>query len=270
MKIEEILRQQPFHHILRIVKAESLEGTAASSGETFKIWGNNGKVYKLRYADGLLNAREMERNVKAFPQMFPKFYGREGRYLLFDWVEGRTLSLGDTDPQIYRKLGEFCADVHNANLIKSGSANRFFFLQLNAIPETILTKDQRVKVIQKYESLIEKIDYDLIIDLQDMHARNFIIDKKNRIYLVDEDALVHRIKGAGIAKAFLRWIATPEKRQAFWQGYTSKHSNDYFDKEYEMLVNIVEYVRGISSGVARNDKYTIESYLEALRTLCDF
>ncbi|GEM_PF-5834518 len=62
MKTEEILQQQqPFRSVVRIINAESLQSAQAISGETFKVTGSDGKMYKLHYADGLLNAREIER-----------------------------------------------------------------------------------------------------------------------------------------------------------------------------------------------------------------
>jgi len=146
VKKEEILRQQPFRSVVRIINAESLESASAISGETFRVTGSDGIVYKLHYADSLFNAREIERNVNALPHLFPKFYGREERYLLFDWIDGRTLTKEDDDPQIYEKLGEFCADVHNANLTKSHNVNKFFFSRLEMIPETVLAKEDKVKI----------------------------------------------------------------------------------------------------------------------------
>lgn len=108
-----------------------------------------------------------------------------------------------------------------------------------------------------------------MLDLHDIHPKNFMIDKKNRIYLVDEGALLHRIKGLGIAKAFLKWVVSPEKRQAFWQGYNSKHSSDYFDADYEMLINIIECVRAIALRTVNYKGLSYAVELKKLKDLCE-
>ena len=130
MKEEEILSQQPFRRILRIAKVNSLLGINSLSGDTFQVIGSDKKIYKLHYADKLSEAKQVENNVLLFPQIFPKFHGREGRYLLFDWIEGRMLTKEDKDLSIYKKLGELCADVHNSNQCIGQDIDSYFVKRL--------------------------------------------------------------------------------------------------------------------------------------------
>lgn len=268
MKEEEILSQQPFRKILRIIKVNSLLGTNSVSGNTFQVIGSDKKIYKLHYANKLSEAKQIENNVLLFPHIFPKFYGREGRYLLFDWIEGRMLTKEDKDLSIYKKLGELCADVHNANQSGGQEVDIYFLKRLKTIPEKILSQTEKVKIIEKYTELKEKFNLDIVLEINDIHAKNFMIDKNQNIYLVDEGGVNHVLKGLGFAKAFLSWF-NEEQRTAFWEGYTAKHEGDYFDKDYETFVTIVECVRAISfRAKTGKEEKSFKLELDTLKSIC--
>ncbi|MBI4140484.1 hypothetical protein HY485_01460 [Candidatus Woesearchaeota archaeon] len=271
IKLEEILRYQPFRNIVRAVKVESLGEIAGLSGQTFKVTGSDGKRYKLHYADGWFAAREIEKTVEKLPHLFPKCYGREGRFLLFDWIEGRMLTKEEKNPEVYRRLGEWCADVHNLNEVKKGNIDKYFFERLGKIPASIVSNEEKARITWIFEGLRKEIDVEIVVELHDIIPENFMVDKKGRMYLVDEGAFMHRIKGLGIAKALMKWIIDPKKRAAFWEGYTQKHSNDYFDNEYERFVMLIECVRAIAFKTGRADLSQPEFYkteLIKLKELC--
>lgn len=272
-KMKEILAQSPFKRVIKgIRKIESLYGTAAESGNTFKLFAKNGKAYKLNYAEDLLTAKRIEKNVKRFQHIFPKFYGREKRHLLFDWLKGRELTKKE-NLEVYVKLGQMCADIHKAN-ISSGryeewDVEKYFTKRLNKIRESILSPKEKEKINKKYKELKNRIKFDIVVEINDIHAKNFMIDKNQNIFLVDEDGMDHRIKGLGFAKPLLNWFKK-EQKMAFFQGYQEKHHLDYFDKDYKDLITIIECVRAIryrSETGKPLEKYSKE--LKKLKELCN-
>ncbi len=240
---ESILINQPFQHVLgRIKKVESLfkEGRAIS-GKTFRVFDANLKQYKLHYADSLRKAVEIEQNVTKVPSIFPEYYGRQGRFLLFAWIKGRTLTK-EEKPEVYEKVGRLCADVHNANSVQGSSFKKGFYRWLECLPVAIFTPMQKQVIAEQFENLREKVRVSVQLDLRDLHQGNCIIDEQERVFFVDEGGLLHSAKGLGFAKPFLTWFS-PEARAAFWKGYTEKHSGDYFDRAYEELMTLMSCVQ---------------------------
>ena len=166
---ESILINQPFQHVLgRIKKVESLAGRAAISGRTFRVLDANNKPYKLHYAASLRKAVEIEQNVTKVPTVFPQFYGREGRFLLFKWIKGRTLTKTES-PLVYEKLGRLCADVHNANVVKGGSFQQSFYRWLERMPLTIFDAAQKQVIAEHFERLRERVRVSIVFEIRDMH-----------------------------------------------------------------------------------------------------
>jgi esterase/lipase len=54
---------------------------------------------------------------------------------------------------------------------------RFFITKLKKIPETILTKKEKVVVAAKFQELEKKFDYKVVLEIADVHGKNFMIDK---------------------------------------------------------------------------------------------
>lgn len=98
---EQILRDKPFNKILTISNLESLKGRAAISGDTYKVTDIKGNFFKLRKCKDVSLAKELERNVNLLKSAFPRFYGREKEYLLFDWINGPAITKEFTENMCY-------------------------------------------------------------------------------------------------------------------------------------------------------------------------
>jgi spore coat polysaccharide biosynthesis protein SpsF (cytidylyltransferase family) len=236
-KIEEIKRQAPFSSIMIIKDVEPL--TKGISKSTFKITATNGKLYKLRYCDSLRIAWRIQRNVKKFEHMFPKFHGREGRFVLFDWIEGPELPK-QPPLEVFKEMGELYGEIHELNEEADfEKAERFFRKVVHYLLE---------------HSIIEK---------DNIH--NVKIDpKKDRLVIIDEEGIAHKVKGLGMARNFTLFF-TEEQRTAFMEGYNTKHSGDYFSEEYEDFMKLYVLTRNVYTK-ARTDR----PYLDLLKDLMDY
>ena len=263
-----ILRQQPFQRVIgRVREVVSLQSERAVSGRTFKVTDRNGKLYKLHSADSLKTALLIERNVSLAPHVFPQFYGREGRFLLFDWIEGRTLTKEES-PDVYEKIGRLCADVHNLNDVQEKDLAEEFFSRLAKISTDIFTDQEKSFIADTFRNLNQKLRVDIVLGINDIHRVNFMVDFQDNVYFVDEGGLLHQAKGLGQARAFLSWF-TAEARHAFEQGYKEKHSLDYFDKDYEKFMTLMECLRAIFYRSTHNvpkEKFATE--VEWIRAQC--
>jgi len=259
MKKELILRQQPFRSVMKIKEIKSLLGPAAISGDTFKVTGTDGKKYKLRYVDSLWEARRIEKNMKLFPKAFPRFHGREGRYLLFDWVEGKCLSREPPKEEIYQ-LGKLCGEVHALNHIdKKGTVDEFFNSRLEMIKGAKIVDNKTLaKIVAKFKATKKKLKIDLVLEFSDMHHHNFMINKKGKIFYVDEEGFKHTVKGLGLVKPIFRWLKKKEQQEVFWRGYNKHHSSDYFDKDYQEFVLFLQLLRTIATRIKSGGNYQQE------------
>ena len=246
MKEEDILRAQPFRAIIgKILKVEPLAGLSA---QAFRITSSSGRKYKLRYCSNLRQAWKIERNVKKFPKAFPKFYVREGRFLLFEWVEGEIIGKNISVEEAYR-IGKMVGEAHALEEIEEGKdidvifeENFRLIKRLNIFDEEVLT---RFKL--KYKNLKEKLKIDVVLEFGDVHGANFMRNSKGRIYFIDEEGFSHRLKGEGMTKAFIiqTWLGNAETREAFMKGYREHHSDDYFDLDYQRLLAFLGMLKSI-------------------------
>ena len=134
-----ILKQEPFKHVMRIKELKPLyDPMNAVSGQAFWIKSREGKEYKLRYCKKLKDAWGISKNAKRWPHIFPKFYGREGRYLLFEWVPGPELT--KKEPlSLYEKLGELAGEVHEFDEeISPRKAKKYFMEDINSVLDSWL------------------------------------------------------------------------------------------------------------------------------------
>ena len=261
-KLEDvILRQQPFRSILIIKKVISLKTEKAISGETFKVISNRGMPFKLRYCRKLSQARAIERNVKMLPKAFPRFYGREGRYLLFDWIDGENLTK-DASPEDCYTIGKMMGEAHALEDVDSKrKLDQFFNPILELIGKNLVfNKKELAQIRVKYEKFKKKLKIDIVLEFNDVHGQNLIKDRRGRIYFIDEEGFGHRIKGLGFAKLFMapkEWMKKPEQQEAFWRGYKEHHSNDYFDKDYQELILFIQLIRSIATRIKTNQDVTM-------------
>ncbi len=263
--IQQILKDNPFSDFLKIKEIKSLAGHGAISGESYLVIDEHNKKYKLRLCSKTKQAKRIERNVKILPYAFPKFYGRENNYVLFEWVDGDLFYDVLSKPipnEVYYQMGKLVGEAHELNDIdESKSADSFFDSMIRNICDgEQIDKSFIDKITRKYKELRHKLKIDIVLEINDIHPRNFIIKnrtnpKKTKIYFVDEDGFGHKIKGLGLAKPFFieGLIKTKKQKDSFWRGYNEHHSNDYFDKDYQTFVTFVQIVRSMAAR-SRNNK----------------
>lgn len=257
-----ILKDKPFG--MEIKEIKSLSGDGALSGQSFVVINNEGVKFKLRACSDVEHAKRIETNVKLLPHAFPKFFGRDRNYVLFEWVDGELWydALGKPIPDsIFYQLGKIIGEAHELNDVKPGkSADGFFSALLRDIKDSGKVSSEFIKAISdKYSKLRKGLKVDVVLEINDIHPRNFIIsdlDKPERakLYFVDEDGFGHKIKGLGMAKPlFIEKIVKKESQlKAFWNGYKEHHSNDYFDKDYQNFVTFVQLVRSLAVKCRKN------------------
>ncbi|MBU1029698.1 MAG: hypothetical protein ABIC91_06950 [Nanoarchaeota archaeon] len=257
----EITRQQPFRNIMTIVKIESLEGRGAISGEAFEVLASSGKKYKLRCCKTLKQAKLTERNVTLIPNLFPRFYGREGRYLLFDWINGEFLGK-ELSLDVCYKLGKMAGEAHALSEInkKKTPFDLFNTIITNLRTHKIFNNQILGQIEKTYFAMIEKLKPDIVLEFHDFHRGNILADKHGKLYFIDEEGFGYKVKGLGLAKPFFRskWIKTSAQKRAFWKGYCEHHSNDYFDNDYKKFVHFLQLIRTISTRTRTGADYMSE------------
>jgi thiamine kinase-like enzyme len=222
------------------------------SGQVFKLTSTEGKFYKLRYCVKLKRAREIEASVKKFPKAFPEFHGREGRYLLFSWIDAEHLTKDMTAKQSYA-LGKLLGEIHELNdTIENKRMIRHFESKFKEVKKAgVFPEEVYQKLEERYNALKQKMKVDIVLEYADSKPYNFMIEKKTgRIYLVDEDGFMHCVKAFGFS-GLMRLISESTVREAFWKGYNEHHSSSYFDKDYEDYTSILSNLFLIGKDVAK-------------------
>jgi hypothetical protein len=245
-KMRKIRIQEPFIRTMRIKELLPLENTGAISGETFHIIAKDGKEYKLRYCDSLVKAWRVERSVNKLPGLFPKFYGREGRYLMFEWLPGGTLT-EDTPIKRYEELGILYGQIHELDEKGDFKQARKQFDKIVAylLEKGIIEARTRDKIISLYDQKSTKVKHAVVLEYTDLHLGNVMVNPRtNRLVLIDEEGLNHKVKGLGMMKAFLKWF-TKEQHDAFMRGYGKAHDTSYFNQEYEDFIKFYFRVRDV-------------------------
>ena len=279
-KIREILTHQPFKSITKgILKVESMYGKGGGkgiSGITFKLIVSNGRKYKLNYTNDLKRAKQIEKatisieealHKSKLKKITPTFYGRENRFLLFEWIEGTELKENMKVSDCHR-LGQMCAEVHRLNQFKKYDMDKLFIPRIKRIPNNIFSNEEKSRIKSVYYELKKKIDADIVLELNDLSPKNFIRDKNQNIIYVDEGGIQHTIKGIGFVKPCLN-LFSEKQRKAFLKGYNSILPIDFFDKDYEKFVSIVQSTIMIDTTIkeGRNPKKKYQRSLKILKNV---
>ena len=154
-RAEHILKTAPFHNIVQIVEVIPLSESSAISGESFLVIGRDQKKFKLRYCTTLKQARNIERNVKLLPHAFPEFLGREGRLLLFIWLDAELATDCLTKPiplEFFYQIGKIVGEAHELKDIKKGkNPDSFFRSLIKVIKDSEVPEDLVGKIALKYK-----------------------------------------------------------------------------------------------------------------------
>jgi hypothetical protein len=256
-KIEYIFESQPFTNILSIVKVKSLIGEGAISGDSFQVTSNNDRKFKLRLCSSIKQAKRIEKNVNLLPDSFPKFYGRRGKFVLFEWINGKSIyDLGKSiPPNLSYLMGKLIGEAHSLNKISNKNPDTFILGLVERIKKyEALNKTYLKKIMKCYDLLRKKVKLQRVLEFHDLNPRNFMYkgrkDSKNcKLYFVDEDGIGYKIKGIGLAKPLLieKIIKTEAQKKAFWKGYGEFSQSNYFNHDYQNFLILVQLVRSIAA-----------------------
>jgi hypothetical protein len=246
---------------------EPLVAAGSHSGNIFVARDASGKRYKLRAYATEAQAAYIEGNIRKVPHIVPAVRGREGRYLLMDYLEGWRPMLNKELLAEARAVGRMCGEVHALNDPGSHDPQAAFYQGLGAIVVNG-SVDARLaeRTLAAFDRLTAGLDIRVVLELGDIFGPNFMTDGKN-ILLVDEESLHHRAKGAGFGKVLKR-IKKPGQWEEFLAGYREHADAAYLTADYLQYILLVETVRSIEFKTTHQrylDK--VPGELEALRQL---
>jgi len=221
---------------------------------------HNDNKYILRKCDSLKRAKGYELISKELERygFFPKFLGRYGKDVLYEYIEGRDLGEKE-NVKLFKQVGEISAHI---NKLKGEiDYNKRFLKQVKEIVscnfsknkkvenrnlknihkgldkrriKPLFTKEDSKEIIGLYNYLFRKSKPKMALDVNDMTPSNFRL-RKGKVYLVDIEGIKPRIKGFGIAKGFLKWMKNEKSQEAFKQGYKKTSKNWFFEGYYADL-----------------------------------
>lgn len=247
---DEILKDAPFRSLMVMSTVESLAGPGVYSGQTFMVTATDGRRFKLRRCGDVEKAKRIEENVRRFSHIFPKLYGREGRYILMEALSGyRDCTVEDLHRNA-RMIGRICAEIHQADVMTNYDRGEFFTHQLIDLHKRgVIDDNVYLQTIAVYDRLVQDIDVKIRLDMNDIHAKNFMIDEKGNMLFVDEDGIAYRAQGMGMAK-LLKQLPDDATWREFEAGYGEVETQHPFTSQYKLLLFIMETVRSIHYRVA--------------------
>ena len=257
----------------------------ALSGEVHLVK-HNGKKYVVRRCSNLSKAKYYESISEKLEQngFLPKFLGRFGKDVLYEFIEGRDLRR-DEKSFVFEQLGEIGAFVNkqeitaNPNLkfnktlreLVSGKyiaspkvLMRRKRSQIRKKPRSVLSSKEASEIKKLYFYLMKDTKAQIRMDISDFVPGNFRI-RKGKVYLVDIESIKPAIKGMGVAKCFRGFCNTKERKELFIKGYTNISSIDFLNEAYLDLCHLLFAVQALHFKVQVNRDYKED--LEKIETL---
>lgn len=226
----------------------------------------DGKKYVLRRCLNVKKAKLYESISRQIEKkgFLPKFLGREGKDVLYEFIEGRDLKQNEklnmyyqlgkigghinkisfnynTDRELYRTLKELESGTYNPS---PKVLMRRKLSKIKSKPKKVLTNKKRNTILRLYHLLKKEVNPKITLDISDFVPGNFRL-RKGKVYLVDIESIKPRIKGSGVAKFFLKWGDTSNKKKGFKKGYQSVASLKYLDSKYEDLCYLTFIIQAL-------------------------
>jgi thiamine kinase-like enzyme len=255
------------------------------SGEVHLIKHRNEK-YVVRRCDKLSKAKLYESLSQKFEKQgfLPRLLGRHGKDVFYEYVEGRDLTKKEK-MDVFYQIGKICAQINKVKV--GGSLDKRFKIQIKELetgkfkfnkkeserrkrnkvtnkPKPIFDKKKAKEIKKVYKLLKQKSRSVLTLDANDVAQGNFRIDKTDKVYFVDIEAIKSKVRGFGIGKFYLRWGKTPAKQKAFNKGYSSVSSLKFLTTEYNDFITLSFLMQRINYGVKIHNKDFFEKELELL------
>lgn len=227
----------------------------------------SGKKYVLRKCKEVLKAKKYEDLSKIFVKygFLPKFLGRLGKDVLFEYIQGKELT-GKESLNTLKQIGKMAGYINKVEV--KGDVSERFYKQLKELTKTkyIANPKNKEKEIKRvYEFLKARVKPVMTLDINDCTPDNFILNKEGKVYFVDIEGIAPRIKGFGFAKAYIKFCPITKKKKAYLEGYNSVNSSEYLTEEYLDFIYINFFVQRILYDV----KYFKKDYKKSLKRFND-
>jgi hypothetical protein len=205
--------------------------------------------YKMRQCSSDAEAREKEEIIRKLDHLdiLPTFYGRDGQYLLFEFIRGLHTERKH-GPEIFRRLGESMATIHSVSLddhdceqIRKSSDRVFLGHLENLNRYGVISSRQYLLLRDLYQSIYPEV-VPVGIDCVDIQFHNCLLNDDN-IYIVDEVSLVKGLLGTGLGRIFLFLMKSNSEKYSFIGGYSTIRSLDFFlenQRFYELYFLILQ------------------------------
>jgi len=206
-----------------------------------------GEKYVLRTCNnGHFNNKDPDQNAIRYERycqflecsgVFPKLLERNGRHLLFEYLEGEDGTL-PTASDFAFEAGQIAAHVTTIPIQHKRDPNKKFYQSIDYLFENnAIDRDLYEKIKQRYEELKpEKIETQS--ELIDTTLSNFRLSN-GKVYMVDIESIVTEVKGRCFARSFLRSFKEPEQRRLFLEGYNSVSDPSFLTKKYLQYLYLV-------------------------------
>jgi len=273
---DEIVTSQPFADRLRIQSAERIPGRKEYRRSALSVTADDGRRFKLRLCASTTQARAIEKLALAIPGVLPAFFGREGRYLLFEWLEGYRLMDESSLALHARGLGRMCATVnqHGAAPGPLGRISR----KLESL-RTVRDFRRELDLLRRLQWIDEGVHEHLgelfgaglrecgtpiRLELRDLHLGNLMLNEEGDLRYVDELGLGQCLRGLGVGKLLGR-TGRAVHWHAFREGYSEVADASALTPEYFHFVRIIAGVHA-AANKAHDDtqRRKLESVLESL------
>lgn len=256
-------------HILKKAKITLLlpEGPGGGLTGEAHLATYNGEKYVIRKCQDLKTAKFYEQVSKKLERygFLPKFLGRYGKDIIYEYIEGRDLRKKERG-EIFKQLGRIAAYINKikvkGNLDKTLSKKlkelvsgkyvpnqkvimRRKLSNIRAKPKAILSKNEAKQIKTLYNHLKKKVRPSFNFEGVGFEMGNFRLSIRGKIFLVDIEAIRPSIKGVGLAKHFLKWNKISQKRKEFARGYNSISSMKFLTPTYEDFCNLVFIIQAL-------------------------
>ncbi len=228
------------------------------TGEVHLIKHDN-KKYVVRKCDKLAKAIYYEHLSRIFEKnrFLPKFLGRHGKNVFYEFIEGRDLKQ-DEKIKIFREIGIIMAKVNGVKINKKINSEFHKLLReletgnygpnlkvriarkrrkIRKTPKKQLSASETNKIRKLYKRLNKILKPKLTYEITDPTYGNFRLSK-NKLYLVDIESIKIRIKGYGISKFLSGWGKLPKRKKEFLNGYNKFHSTNFLTEEYQKFIDL--------------------------------
>lgn len=259
---KQLLKNPSFRHL----EPDAGPDSGGISGQAFLVTDGSSR-HKLRECDSCRKAKELEQRLKKVTQLgiLPKFHGRDGRYLLFDFIEGRDL-VKQEGPAVIHKLGQMVGKLNKVKVNKYDH-NKYFLGSLDyLLKNDTIDKQLYDDILAGYRTLGSKIKLQYCMDYKDMQPSNVRMSTDGKLYFIDEEAMRQRFKGFGLAKPFMKWFDEAQ-RAAFENGYNTVSDIGFFDADLEKFSGL--YYLVVNTRVKHEGKRPHQKNLARLKKLLD-